>query len=235
MILQGRVDAQHGMGQSEIISASCNGGILVRGRCSRGMTLVEVLIALTLFGLLLASLALSLRGMTDAGEASEHVVQRTDQMRLISDFLRRHLSGVVLIRGDAPGSEGVAWSGLRGTGSDLIWVAPLHAAHAPPDELFLFQLTLSESRTPEQGAGRRLSLMITPFEGTKNVSGESMNGESHLLISQLDELSIRYLSSETGQWQDYWDHPAYLPEAVSINIQAGSRYWPELLVRIQAP
>jgi len=189
---------------------------------SGGLTLIEVLIALTLTSLLLLGLMTGLRGISDASIRSGEVADRISDMRLVSDFLYRHLRVTVPLR-QQHGAEGESWAGLVGEEDRLQWLAPMQAANAPGD-LFIFRLTRVVS-----GERHELRLAYMPYPETGWEGGWAPLA-SHRLVDELGEFRIRYQHPESGEWETSWRHHAMMPTRLGIQVQASGRYWPEIIV-----
>ncbi|HET9189098.1 MAG TPA: prepilin-type N-terminal cleavage/methylation domain-containing protein, partial [Rudaea sp.] len=62
---------------------------------ARGFTLLEVLLAVILLGLLIAGAYSGIRASTHAMRAGEASIDRTDRLRTAQEFLRRQISHIM--------------------------------------------------------------------------------------------------------------------------------------------
>ena len=197
---------------------------------ARGFTLVEVLVALTLTSLLLVSLTIGLRGISEAAIRADKVSQRTDEMRLVSQFLRRHLSVALwLTYGNAP-SDGA--QGLRdgqgrpyfaGGSDELRWVGELQAVHVQ-SPLVLFLIRHDRDRG-------ELHLHYLPYPG-KDWREEWTDAGRQTLLHDLDQWQLSY-QDDDERWHDSWSEQAGLPVRIAVRIQAQGRHWPELIIPVR--
>jgi (2Fe-2S) ferredoxin len=51
-------------------------------------------------------------------------------------------------------------------------------------------------------------------------------------VVELEEFLVSYQREPGGAWYQEWDS-AGIPELVSMQLKAGGRFWPELVVRMR--
>lgn len=102
-------------------------------RKTKGFTLLEVLIALTLLSMMMAAVVAAMRTFGNTKVTLDAVTGRVDEIRLVSDFLRSSIEGALpVVRvGTSETAQGLkGGSGdtfFAGSSSRMIWVAPLVA------------------------------------------------------------------------------------------------------------
>lgn len=187
-------------------------------RPQRGFTLLEILVALVVLGLLLAGLAQGVRfGLRARDSQSRVLVTQTDADG-IDRLLRR------LIEQADPGRATVG-AGMSGTSRAITFVSNLSAAARPT------RTTQSEIRLAVDAG--RLVLRWTPYLHAPRLAPASAPSED-VLLSGIDHLEIAYWGAEKGgphSWRDGWQG-GELPDLVRIRVifPAGDpRHWPPIV------
>lgn len=193
---------------------------------SRGMTLIETLVALTLLALLSIGLITTFR----VAQHTFRSITTQDSMGWEITTAQRSLRQLLeSAYPQVPRSERQETWGLEGTPSELIFLAP-----APQSTGYVtrFRYRVSATGAPHQ------DLRI---EWT-SASGAALRAESgsETLLHNIGNLSLRYLRppdlarNETSPvWVDVWTQSTHPPLLVSVRISPESsmaQYWPELLV-----
>ncbi len=204
------------------------GAVEPRGpRRARGFTLLELLVAITLFGLIAVMLLAGLRFGTRAWEAGVASADRAAEIHLAQSFLRRELSQA---RG-ADRRQGQEEPAFEGTREAVHFIAPL------PDHVGVSGLyRLSVYVAGEPGEKRlvtswRMMRTDAEAEATEAEAGETV------LLDRIEDAEFSYLGREDedapSHWQDSWQDEEGLPALVRIRIEFGEddrRTWPDLVV-----
>jgi general secretion pathway protein J len=205
---------------------------LVGGRqCAQGFTLVELLIALSLFALMSAVLFGSLRlaGRTwDAGEAK---AEANSGMRLAGDYLRTQLSAQHPQRMRKITEYPLLFNGK---GDEVRFAASLPGRVALGG-IWYYRLSLAES----VGKGKSalvLERMVPDVNAT--TMPEFNSADRSVLADDIASLKIGYFGRDRGAsldtaptWRDRWDDSQQLPLLLRIEVapRTGSA-WPPLVV-----
>jgi general secretion pathway protein J len=56
--------------------------------------------------------------------------------------------------------------------------------------------------------------------------------ESRVLLDNVEEFVLGYLSAFGDEWVDEWAGTGASPVAVRMNIKSRGKYWPELVMRL---
>lgn len=194
-------------------------------RRARGFTLLELLVAITLFGLIALMLLAGLRFGTRAWEAGVAGAEQAAEVQLAQSFLRRELSQARAPDG-RQGPEGPAFEGTR---EAVHFIAPL------PDHVGvsgLYRLSVYVAGEPGEKrlmASWRLVRRDEDAEPTEAESGET------LLLERIADAEFSYLGREEGaprDWQDSWQDEEGLPALVRVRVEfdEDDRTWPDLVV-----
>ncbi len=192
----------------------------------RGFTLVELIIGLTLLGLivtlLFGGLRLVGRGTEAAGEASE----RINRMRIVHTLLQRELESIYPYRWKRTAERQLAF---RGEADSLRYVSG-----APPRSgrggLEMVELALIRD---EQGL-RLVMRRQRPVAGQREFDGLE-EADSVELLTGLEAAAFQYFGSETPagrpSWHDKWEDVQRLPKRVRLSLRGkGAAAWPDLVV-----
>lgn len=204
-------------------------------RHSRGFTLVEVLVALTLMGLLLGSLYSGLFGVSRSWSRSESLAEENDLARSRVQLLRRLLSETVPITrldGQAPRLL------FRGSSDSLQFVAPL-PSHAGGLGLYWSSLALTRSVT---GASH-LSLTYSPLrpETTLVQGDDAPDSETVTLATEISQFDLAYFGTPEGdlppRWYAAWPEGERLPALIRLTLRRlpGESDLPDLIVPLRTP
>jgi len=203
---------------------------LQRTEPASGFTLIEVLIAVGLASLLMLGLISALFAFGKSSTRVEGRLDRIEEVRLLSEFLRFSLGAVA----DSTHFDGreARIQGFRGSNDELRWIGTMPARHGGGG-LHRLRLHVEERRE-----GRALVLQYLAFSGPDRIPDWS-DAPSHTLLQGLEAFAIAFKPSPEGsfpehEWQETWEElPNELPELVSLSIAADGRVWPKLVIRLR--
>lgn len=187
-------------------------------KSSRGFSLIEVVVALTVLSLISLAVVTALRTFAMTQERLDDVSSRTSEMRTVNRFLNRALvDALPLMRGDAAGSASL----LQGSSTELIWAAPFSAS-SRLGGVMIIRLFAAEGG---------LKMQLLPFyDAQQDMQWE--HAEMFSVVPQLDELTLAYFDAPSGSWVNEWHSFQFNPDRIRISIAANGRYWPDMIVRL---
>lgn len=199
-------------------------------QASGGFTLLELLVAMTLLGLLTTALFGGLRLGTRVWEASDRTFNDESSVLTIQRFLRNRLEQTFPARHrDDDGSGPIVFSGDR---------TALRFTSTMPDSLgpgpFIMELSLQHG--PNQEATHDLTLRWRTI-GTDedDIAGAA---DKRVLVGELATIGFAYFGAKDDPrslpaWHSTWQDQERLPDLIRLEIRPGegaSTEWPPLIV-----
>lgn len=194
----------------------------------RGFTLVEAVVSLVVLSLVVLAVVTSLRTFGNTKSVLDRQASENDQVRLVSQFLRSTIgSAMPLLRvGGASNSSRFADRGniysayFGGDAGAMEWAAPASGS-ARFGGVFLFRLEV------ERGD---LVLRWLPY-GKRQTEDQWSDAEQYVLADEVEQLVIRYLGVDGGEWEDEWTGGQSLPVLISLRLATEGHTWPPLTIR----
>jgi general secretion pathway protein J len=191
----------------------------------RGFTLLEILVALTLLGLLMVALLGGVRLGMRAWETSGTRLDDDARLAAVQDFLRERLTQARLF--GAAVRTGPAFQG-EGDRLNFVTLMPEHLGTG------LERMLLSLSNA---GDGADLSVEWWPADLGDNPEAARAAVHSRVLLANVAELQLAYFGQvQTRQplvWSEVWNQTS-LPLLVRVRLgfpEQDARSWPDLIVR----
>lgn len=197
-------------------------------RTNRGFTLVEMIVALAIFSMISVAVVAAMRILGNTSTALEKVTARVEEIRAVSEFLRGSIGSampVVRIGEFADGAATQTRYGtyFRGDAQQLQWVAPMLAG-ANMGGAFVIYLAKVEDR---------LELRWHPYQ--KHLASiRPAEVRSRVLLEGVEDFEVGYLPRYQSEWLSQWPGDMSTPAAVRLTVRAADRYWPELVIRLDA-
>lgn len=193
-----------------------------------GFTLVELLLAITLMGLLLALAYGGLRAAWKASDSGQLMLEQSGKLRITHQFVRKQLNLMLPLAFETSDEEGRERVVFEGGPEQLVFVGPMpgYLARGGP-QVQIFQLV-------DGAQGIDLQFLHAPLQGFER---EWLNDvEPVVLLEGLNGAAFEYLEmdelGEPAAWVADWATPVILPSAVRLNLQFAEGHtvhWPELV------
>lgn len=195
-----------------------------------GFTLVELLVALVVLGMILTAIAGGIRFGNRAWETGKSLNAAMEDVATAQGFLRRHIGEVAPLAADLGGTVGQI--GVRGDATHLRFIAPW-LSPVGAGGLYLFEIALT--------ANGNLAVAWTLLHPEMAEAAAVRPDGERVLLEQVQNLDIRYFGdpdfADTPGWQSSWSDPAFLPRLVAIDVGFAAddpRSWPTLIVAPEA-
>ena len=194
-----------------------------------GFTLVELMVALALLGLMSATLAGSLALAGRSWDAGETKVADTASMRVAQEFLRSQLEGQHAQRMKKMPDVPILFGGDRG---EMRFAAPL-PSRVEGGGIWYYRLRVAEV---DGHSSLILDRMVPDVTAT---SMPDFGGAEHsVLATDVKSVAIGYLGPDPGvatgagfepAWRDRWEDTQRLPMMIRIDVEpARGAKWPTL-------
>ena len=211
-----------------LASASLIGLTWKRMESGSGFTLVEVLVALALLGLISVILFSSFKFGVRAWEAGNARVDQIDQVEVVQTLVRDELNEAsqLSLPSGAPGSEFI----FAGSADELRFGGSL-PAHLGMGGAYVLVLSSTGA-----GRDRSLTLRWRVYRPDMLIDDEGWS-DPVALLAGIEDIHIEYFGAaedeERSTWRDFWKDQERLPELIRLRVifpHADPRWWPELLV-----
>lgn len=198
---------------------------------TRGFTLIELLVAIMILTLLMTASMGAVRIASKSLSSGVERADATEEMRAVSDFLRRQFAQLPPLRIGEGDEERLAISAAE---KRLRFVAPA------PQYSFGAGL-ITYTLAAETIDGREfLTLSYTPFDPGSDEFDETFTSERVVLGSGFEAISFHYygaeLQDDNPAWKQNWrDDAERYPSAIRIRTQSdpGDGGWPDLLYAVR--
>ena len=199
-------------------------------RRSGGFTLIEVVISLTVFSFIMVAVVAGLRTIARSQESLDTLTERTEEIRLVSGFVRSVLDACARTQGNSGGGIVVGGGSskpdfgsryLRG-GPDWIDMNTTMLVGAGFGGNYLIRL---------QADGEQLTIRWqAPIQDYQDPLWEEL--EPYEVVDGLEEIQFRYLGVGAPDWQEEWTDSKNLPATIGLSLKVKGRYWPEIVVSL---
>lgn len=200
-----------------------------------GFTLVEVVIALSLFAALMVLVFGAMRFANTAVEKGETRAELASDVRLIQSFLRRELSQAFPQRfREKTGPQ--AKIAFEGESQKMFWVAPR------PAKLNTGGMAAVSIEVVDEGnferRNKKLVMRRTLLKSDANDFEALADAEVKPLMENLDSMEFNYFGSEKdtdeATWRDTWEQAQRFPRMVRVRGKRVDGYvLPDLVIALQ--
>jgi general secretion pathway protein J len=179
---------------------------VARAGQERGFTLLELLLAITILGLLMSVLAGGLRFGARAWESGDARAEELTELAVVQGFLRRLIGQAQPLASREASGFVPAFTG----GSEAMALVALSPAHLGEGGFHAFSIGFEEA-----GGGRRLVLVWEPLR--EGEAGLGAGGTPHrtVLLEGIETASFAYLDpggpDRPPAWLTSWQDPLRAP------------------------
>ncbi|GDX85429.1 general secretion pathway protein GspJ [Methylococcaceae bacterium] len=195
---------------------------------SKGFTLIEVLIGMTLLSLMVVLLFSSLAIGAKSWEQGEKKIANVNEIAVVQHFFNLHLAHATPQWNDFDSEKERVFS-FQGKKDALQFVAGF------PASAQRFGLQLFNLEVKEKNKKKFINIALTPFFPL--IEGEDFFHDKIELVENVTHFELSYfgLSDETGElvWQSEWLNKEQQPRLVKILLELDDgRYLPEIEVAL---
>ena len=184
---------------------------------TRGFTLVELLLAITLMSMLLALAYGGLRASTRATDRGQVILEESGRIRMAHQFVRKQLNQMLpLAFMQDEGQKGRdGQTVFEGTIDKIRFVGPM------PGYLSFGGPQVQELSFVHSDQGLALVLSHALLQGFKEE--DLYERDAIFLMERIERAVFQFKGldeqGEIGSWQTDWDDPSKMPLAVSLEIE----------------
>lgn len=197
-------------------------------KTNAGFTLIEVLIAMTLLGIMVVLLFSSMRICAESWQKGEDKIAHVNDTAVVYQFFQNHLTTAKPLWDDFT-DKGSRTFSFQGKHEEIQFVSSFPAS-AKKTGLQLFSLKLMKDKE-----GQYIQVSITPF--FPSAEGEEWRNEEVVLLNHVSSFSLSYFGSDDvqgeGYWQEVWQQESQ-PKLVKVKIEReDGSYWPEMIFALK--
>lgn len=193
-------------------------------RRQAGFTLLELIVAITLMGLVLVVLYSGLRMGLTSWDGGEQRAEATNRLRLAQEFLRRQLAqSITVYQINDRQEQTVVFAGRT---DEIEFVAPMLAQLGQGG---LYRVRIG-------GADGRLWIRWRPYLPTDPDAGEQ---RETVLLEGVSDVEWAYFGPEQDQdlespprWRSDWASTQRRPQLVRLNLHLRGEPWPDLVAAL---
>lgn len=199
---------------------------IVKATRQDGFTLIEILIGMTLLGIMLALLFGAFRTGISSWETGEKRAVEIDNILVVQNFLRARLSAAQPLIDDFSDDE--AEFSFKGTRESVQFVSTLRANNGLTKFLVFF----------DRPDNDKLKISVKPFFPTFDDTETA--DEDLVLLEDIDRVELSYYGAnsfgEDLEWTDRWEDKDSFPRLVKLEIRFKDKaesVWPPMIVRLR--
>jgi general secretion pathway protein J len=198
---------------------------------NKGFTLIEVLVSLTLLGIIFLLLFSSLYTSNKSWIAGEKKIERNDEIRLVSHYLRKQLSQTLPMTWINGKDQTLLFSGNENT---LIITSTL-PSHRGGGGLNLISL---KTEQVDDNSNLIIEYQQIQTDEPDFINTEESEKNKTVLISNIDHIEFNYYGSDdtntSPDWHSEWKNKKNLPQLIRLTIQSSlpNAIWPQIDVAL---
>ncbi len=192
---------------------------------TRGFTLIEMLLAVTLMAAILALVYGGMRATTRATLRGEQLIAATQSMRMTHGFISRQIHQMLPLHWDGEAEDAIMFEGDT---DSITWIGPMpgYLGFGGP------QLQRLELGSGENGRELHFRHAILS-QGQADLDAQ----DPIVLLDEISDLQFEFLKTDKEEkinsWQASWDEPGNLPLAVRLSLDFNDTgtglIWPDLV------
>lgn len=194
----------------------------------RGFSLLEVMLAILLLGLLIAGAYSGITAARHSMKSGEALIERVDKVRTVQEFLRRQVSRILPF---PYAQEGTKVEIFQGDGKFMRFVAPM-PGYLSRGGAYVQTLELTSGND-----GMQLVFTSTLLNGFSKDKGKASEESTVVLLDRIEEGTFRYRGlnqqGDLMNWGESWKDPSTTPLLVSLDLRlmnGAQVQWPQMTI-----
>ena len=196
---------------------------------ARGFTLLEMLITLTLVSLLFLALFAAFNTIGRSWDAADTRMNKTEDMRLISEFLRRQLGQAMVVK--IKGEKEANVYAFSGTSNRVRYAAPLQPLQHQGG-VFLIELSIINGKS----GGKALVMRYAPYRPELTWEQAFKDAEPVPVFDGLKSAAFAYFGAEdlktTPEWAKDWEDKPLFPQLLKLQLADAERAWADIVIQL---
>ena len=195
-----------------------------------GFTLLEMLIAMVLLGMVLVVIYGGLNTSMKSWDKGNERAELINELRLVQEFFFIFLRQSVTVYRNDPTDGRVVY--FKGQSDELGWVAPM-LTYLGRGGLYFVQLDIVKERE-----GEVLRMRWHPYhpEDSEDEPRDPDSIEETVLLPRVSSFEISYFGAtepdEEPDWHDDWENPLERPQLIRLQLTVPGIDWPPLVVAL---
>jgi general secretion pathway protein J len=197
-----------------------------------GFTLLELVIAMSLTGLIMVLAFSGVRAASRSWTKVTTVATATDELQVVYSFLRRELSQARSIT-SRPDSEHK--QSFEGSPERMVFVAPMPGRRSGVAGLYRFTLEWMDT---DSGRNLLLSYALNLPGNDIAATTDTDDDQRRILMKGLEFGRFSYYGkagrSEPPDWQDRWEDATSLPQLVKVTVGGRDQqtFYPDMVLPV---
>lgn len=194
----------------------------------RGFTLIEVMLAILLLAVLLATAYGGIRSAVKSMHAGEALIDRVNRVRVAQEFIRRQISRALPLPFGQEEGTGMNFM-FQGEGDFMRFVAPM-PGYLSRGGSYVQTLELTNTRN-----GKQLLFFHSMLNGYDAKKLRSDDPDPVVLMDQIDSGGFEYrkldAEGKLEDWSDDWEDSSITPVMVRIHLKMRPEAlvdWPDM-------
>ena len=190
---------------------------------SQGVTLVEMMVSVTILSLVMLATVTGLRTLASTQSSLNKVIDRNDEIRSVSSFLRDALESAVVgssSGGLTVGGGGAEMTVFESSPTQLMWKTTMLFGESAGGSFVV--------RVAKENPNLVLRWQKMDARGQ---IGDWNNAAARTLVESVQEFSVAYRRVPDGAWVSEWDERGP-PGWVRLRVRAAERYWPDIVMEV---
>ena len=202
---------------------------MVKNKKHKGFTLIEILVSLTLLGLIFLLLFNSLHTANKSWIAGEKKISQNDETRLAAIFIRRQLTHALPVMWINQKKQQLLFKGNE----DQLSFASTLPAHRGGGGLNLITIKVEQ----QDSENKQLILEyqnINPDMESITFQDATPEQNKAILLSDIESIELNYFGSaqpnQPSDWHDDWTDQKNLPQLIRLQIHSSATHinWPAI-------
>jgi general secretion pathway protein J len=197
-------------------------------RRQNGFTLIEVLIAMTLLGIMVVLLFSTLRIAAESWNAGESKTVEVNKKAVVYQFFKRHLTTARPVNMPITNPDETQPSlAFQGSMQHLVFVASLPSGSARKGwQIFEIGVDPNQQST--------IMVALTPYQPTANPQLDKVPLVTHVKNYAFSYFGVIDATSGSGIWVDQWAGMDHLPVLIKVRIMLDDNsYWPDMVFPVR--